>query len=741
MVLGEAKRLYRFGFALHWLRPKSKAPLKKGWSTGPRATWEDLEKEYQDGFNVGVRLGTPSTVTTSNGSKGYLCVIDCDVKSNDPKHLKEAWEKKEELFGAIKAPIVLSGRGMGSHHAYGLSAKPIKPKRVAQSCDRVEVETSKGLVIRPAWEISLMGDRQQVVLPPSIHPDTGNPYLWETTIADADELPWFDNFETIEAEKAGQSYPPFTPVVVDLVSSSLSDHIVELILTGKGSKEGNRSNDALPIASAMLKAGFNDNEILSILVDQDTYIGSCSWDRRGSLEGAADWARKYCLEPAKNNTCAERVFEKEVVVTQALDEVTAQVQASELTEVTDWRQRLDRTKEGLVKSTLKNVTLILSHAVALNLFEKDEFANSEVYGQKAPWKSELGKELRDIDIIRIKSWFADNWHFEPGSDKIHETISKIADDNSFHPVRDYLNDLIHDGVPRIDNFLETYFEAKGPTKYLRAISRKILCAMVARVFEPGCKFDYVPILIGKQGERKSTALRALAGDTWFSEADFDIRDKDAVLAMQSKWLFELGELSSLKDADTDQLKAFVTRVSDRIRAPYGRRSEDFPRQCVFIGTTNRDEIFKDDTGNRRFWPIETGYCDVEGIQRDRNQLFAEAKLAYDKGEKLYLNKETEELAKEEQESRMIHDIWQEMILEFFRKEEIKSEGERFNNQEFTMRQLFESNALGNAIGHQGDQKRAGKALRKLGYAPKPRCRVEGIRKRLWVRVPLSHHGN
>ena len=205
--------------------------------------------------------------------------------------------------------------------------------------------------------------------------------------------------------------------------------------------------------------------------------------------------------------------------------------------------------------------------------------------------------------------------------------------------------------------------------YLSSVSIKFFLAMVTRIFQPGCQWDHVLILEGKQGTRKSTAARIIASDKWFCDNLPDLKDKDAMLNLQGAWLIELGELKSVKHSDSATVKAYLTRRVDRVRAPYGKRSIDIPRQSVFIGSVNEHEYFKDPTGNRRFWPVAIQECDVERLAKDRSQLFAEAKFLYDQGkEKLYLEGKALEQAIEAQEEKMVDDEVSEMkeqLLAFY----------------------------------------------------------------------------
>lgn len=735
-ILKSVEHLHRFGFAIHLLHPKSKRPVAAKWSKGERASWKELTASYQKGMNVGVRLGSPSKI-----GKGYLAVIDCDVKSEDPRHVAEMEAKLKE-FHEGSAPVVFSGRGNGSRHVYILTPEPVRFQRLSQSSEKVKVrmpsagdpskdelakltteEIEDRIRLRAAWEIALMGEGQQVVLPPSIHPDTGKEYRWGGAFPDPRALP----FRDFKQEGRGKDdraaiSSDWKPVPVDLVSSSLPDRVVDQILSGEG--VGDRSAALLGVTNQMLRAGLKDDEILTVLTDPENYLGQVAYDhaQTNSRARAAEWIRKYTLEKSKRETLAEEQFKAEVEVMAILPDEEAEAQAGEIapTEPEDWRDLIERGKPetgSKPKNTLKNVILILQGEGGKDVFKRDDFANAELYGSDAPWGGKRGAEFTDLDTILIKSWLADNYRFEPSNDRINEAVAKIASLNRYHPVREYLDRLEWDGKPRLDTWLKDYLGARAPEPYLSAVSRKVLTAMIARIYEPGTKFDYVLILEGLQGAGKSTALRNLVSDAWFTDSEINVSDKDAVMTMRSKWLIELGELSGMRSADVELLKAFVSRTEDRIRVPYGKRAENFPRQCVFIGTTNRGEYLKDPTGNRRYWPVKISAIDFNRIKRDRDQLFAEARFAYELGEPLYLD-EPEALAGalDAQKARQVEDSWDEILANWLASEDVEEGGPRLPRDRFTMLDLFSDfGPFGAWKPNQPEVKRAGDALRKLGF--------------------------
>jgi predicted P-loop ATPase len=223
-------------------------------------------------------------------------------------------------------------------------------------------------------------------------------------------------------------------------------------------------------------------------------------------------------------------------------------------------------------------------------------------------------------------------------------VQLVAADCPYHPVRTYLDGLEWDGTPRLDTWLVAYLGAEN-NAYHRAVGPKALIQAVARAYSPGYKADHVLILEGPQGSGKSSVVAALAPDQgWYCDEIADLGSKDAAQDLCGKWIVELAELSAMKRSEVERTKAFVSRRVDHYRASYGRRSQDHPRQCVFLGTTNGDAYLGDETGNRRYWPSAVGAIKLDELRRDRDQLWAEAVAAYHAGTAWHLDKKDETLA-------------------------------------------------------------------------------------------------
>lgn len=314
----------------------------------------------------------------------------------------------------------------------------------------------------------------------------------------------------------------------------------------------------------------------------------------------------------------------------------------------DFLSKLKRDKNGTPESDVYNCLVVLKQDPALKgKIRLDEFAHRLVVIDDLPWR---GKDetpyWTDTDDACLRNYFATK-HLIKGKGIIDDALQEVTQDNKFHPVREYLTGLTWDGECRLDALFIDYIGAED-TEYVRAVTRKWMCGAVARVMDPGVKFDTAIVLYGSQGLGKSLILERL-GRKWFNNSLVDIKTKDALEQIQGSWIVELAELAPTYKNDNEIVKAFISRTSDRFRSPYGRRTEEYPRQCVFAGSTNNLMFLKDRTGNRRFWPI-TGDKDRktknswELSKDDIDQLWAEAFVYWSEGEPLVLEGELEEEA-------------------------------------------------------------------------------------------------
>ena len=268
--------------------------------------------------------------------------------------------------------------------------------------------------------------------------------------------------------------------------------------------------------------------------------------------------------------------------------------------------------------------------------------------------------VTDIDAAVLQEFLQLAGLVKITRETVHQAIDQCAAERPFHPIRQYLDGLVWDGMPRLSTWLSTHCGAE-PTPYHERIGGMFFISMVARVSEPGCKCDYMLILEGAQGVLKSTVCSILGGE-FFSDHLPDVTLKDASQHLRGKWLIEIAEMHAMSRAEAAQLKAFITRTVERYRPSYGRREVVERRQCVFCGTINQDAYLRDETGARRFWPAKIGAIDIEALRHDRDQLFAEAVQRYRAGVPWWPDKEFERAhAQSEQEARFEIDLWEEKI--------------------------------------------------------------------------------
>lgn len=321
---------------------------------------------------------------------------------------------------------------------------------------------------------------------------------------------------------------------------------------------------------------------------------------------------------------------------------------------TDWKEKLKVTEKGALAQTIENAVIILRHDPNLkDCLAYNEMDHNIVTLQSLPWRETRGaSQWVDTDDAALR-FYLERLYGMTGKDRIFDAVNVVALERSFHPVRDYLNGCEWDGVPRVDTLLIDYLGAED-NAYTRAVTRKTLVAAVARIFKPGCKFDYMLTLRGRQGLGKS-ALIAKLGGLWFSDTFTTMQGKDAYEQVQGVWIMEVGELAGMRKAEAETIKLYISKQVDRFRPAYGRRLQEFPRQCVFIGTTNETQFLRDTTGNRRFWVVDTPNNPTHDMWDELTsetvkQIWAEAVELYNAGEKLYLPKNLEKIAREVQES-------------------------------------------------------------------------------------------
>lgn len=325
----------------------------------------------------------------------------------------------------------------------------------------------------------------------------------------------------------------------------------------------------------------------------------------------------------------------------------------------------DKGENNVLLKTYRNVLNFLKTEPELGDFSYNEFSHKITFPKKPFWRKNESAEcsLEDNDILQMKQYLVTK-NFQPSTATIIEGIQTIAYNKSHHPVREYLQKLEWDHVSRIENFATEYLGSED-SLYSKYISKLLFCAAVKRIMYPGCKYDYMIILEGRQGIGKSRALQAIGGE-FFAEIPLTDRDRDTIDKMQGRWIIEVAELEVFQKKEIEALKSFLSTNVDRARLAYAKTTKDFPRQCVFIGTINPTELgyLRDITGNRRFLPISCNKIKVDEIAKNRDMFFAEALDLVKKDQQIYIDYEMEKLAAEEQAMRLVVDPWEQYIIDW-----------------------------------------------------------------------------
>ena len=385
-----------------------------------------------------------------------------------------------------------------------------------------------------------------------------------------------------------------------------------------------------------------------------------------------------------------------------------------------WKKELELTQEGGIRSTLSNIRVILENDPALKgCIAWDEMDMLQAVKRALPWREandRRGKTWQNSDDANLRLYMERTYGIV-GKEKIMDGVETTAKAHSFHPIREYIRSGVWDGTPRVETLLVRYLGAED-TPYTRTVTRKTMVAAVARVFRPGIKFDYMLTIRGKQGIGKSALIGCLAGD-WFSDSFSTMSGKEAYEQVRRAWIIEVGELAGMKKAEAETIKLFISKREDQYRPAYGRQVEVFPRQCIFIGTTNETEFLRDTTGNRRFWVVDTPNADSRVDFRDElteeivQQIWAEAYAYYKQGEPLYLSGDVESEATRIQETyaesddragmvqayldRLLPESWERMDL-FERREWLQGDAEGAKPRDRVSRMEIWCEVFGNQPG-------------------------------------------
>lgn len=422
--------------------------------------------------------------------------------------------------------------------------------------------------------------------------------------------------------------------------------------------------------------------------------------------------------------------------------------------------RLTLNRNGNPHKTVANVIDMLSeHVQWRGVLVWDDFAQTVRKTRPAPVREEdtagVAGEWRDADTTRTQAWLQTNpsWHrLDVTASVIEAALVVVAERCRIHPVREWLRSLEWDGIQRLPELFVRFFGAHD-TELTREIGKRWMISAVARVMAPGCQSKYMPVLESEQDAGKSMGIDVLVGgghdgSSWYSDTQLRIGsgDKDAYQCLRAKWVHEWGELAAFKSAhDVEGLKSFVSSRTDNYRESYGRRNRDYPRQCVFIGTTNEERWLTDPTGGSRFWPVRCRkgvFVDRTAIAAHRDQLWAEAVVRFDAGERWWIDPASEngllESVRVEQRERSEEDPWISLVRGWLEEPSVP-DGDGSRTRVVVTEGVSATDVLlGACAVRRADVTRSmatrvGYVMRELGWARGPRMTHEdGSRTRVYL---------
>lgn len=603
---------------------------------------KDWVKRNQGG-NWAIATGFP----LPDGS-GYPFVVDYDPR-NDCGATQEAIESKHgKLPDTIRELTAPDADGVRGAHEYYISKFPVSSTSLGPGID---IKGAGGYVVcAPSKHASGAYYEWDAGCDPSETPIAiAPPWLLESTTRDRERPHWTAGNsakDTLLGEAfslAGMLGMPMPAGVYAVACPWLDQHS-----DGRGNGKDS-STVILPPIEGTVFGSF-----------KCSHTGHCSHRTWADVikalppNAVAGARKKYPLKPALVKPGAT-----DVEIPANNDAIMANL--------------LARTPQGGLAQDVVNPITILTHDLRWQIDGKsilrfNEFSQQVHFVSEPPWFPDdkpavMTDQWRDEDVTRLMAWIRRTYDSTIGDKLIYQAVQVVARRFSIHPVREFLNTLTWDGVDRVTTWLSRYIGAED-TAYTRSVGKWWLVSAVARVYQPGVKADYVLILEGAQGIRKSTALETLAVKReWFSDSPFELGSKDSYLALRGKWIIEMAELDSLSRSDSNRAKAFFSSPCDTYRAPYGRESMSVDRQCVFAGSVNHSEYLKDPTGARRYWPVACGAIDLEALRHDREQLWAQAVQMYGAGEKWYpATPEAFALCTVEQSKRGESDAWSEPVI-------------------------------------------------------------------------------
>lgn len=674
-----------------------KHPVPKAWQR--RATCnvdelQDLFRASPTGCNVGLVMG-------EQGDGTYLVAFDIDGERG-----RQKLADLEARLGPMPETLAArSGRADGGEHRIFALGPGQDSKRIG---NRVQL----GLDVRAKGG--------QIVVCPSLH-TSGSRYTWSNDCSFA-TLPdeWF---EAIASPLPEPRKPVRTARIIPFGSRYLDKVIDEAVKDIAAAGDGERNHRLWTKTCTVLEYCAGHNVATAVPLDRLADAGrACGLPprevdetiRKASAHVAKTGATRHAPPPSARTPRASTAPpasstapDAEVIDIDSVDE--------------SWRDELAvSSTSGMVKPTFRNVCLILRH--------DPMFVGRLTYNRMRVTPCVDGRPMRDADVARFREDIEREWRFSPSTESVVQGILLVSDEQSFHPVQDYLNGLVWDGERRIERVAREVLGHAAPTLLTQRMLRSWFVAAVARALRPGCKVDTTIVLRGDQGFKKSTFFATLGGE-WFTDTYVDVRNKDGLLQVHAAWIYEWGEIERVTTrTSSSDVKAFLSSARDDVRPPYGRGIVNQPRSSVIVGTTNK-AFLDDETGSRRFWPIWV-HCvvNVDVLKAWRDQIWAEAVAALRADEAWWLSEDEERTRSADADDHMVENPWLEKIAMWLREPARRRMG-------VTTAEVIVG-ALNIEIGRvKGEETRVGKALRRLKWWPRQETRGEA---RVRVYYPPTH---
>jgi len=698
---------HKAGYAVTPLN--GKIPTTKNWQkTTPAQSKDQLDNGHYDNFK------SFGFVVPDN-----VIIIDVDNHGKDgeklgDKNLKLLSEKYN--FELIANAAIITNTASGGKHLY-----------YKKKDKYLELPVSNTLRGFPSVEFKSI--KRQVVIAESILPN-GKKYSLSLLTRGFKEMQYLPDqmmLDILSRENSIRLEAPIqeaTQSKKDITADIKA--FMDILALQEVSLEGDRSDNIYKLSCIGKDQGLSKEKILDLLAPYNQSHNNPPLSPQ-ILQSTIAHTFIYSKHKEPTRSIAADFPEVKIDNGKTLTDKEAQEQEDE---INPWTERLVRGgKDGtgaVSKANFgtQNTCLYLKNMpqfkdkIAVNLFSMDT-----IWKEPAPWHKKTmtaegtDKVLDDDDLIRMKAEL-NTAGFDPTTQVILEASRSVSLDNEYHPVKEYFEGLPEwDRVNRLGRFFP---DLCGTTDdaYTQQLGIKIFTAIVARILKPGCKFDFLPILIGEQGIGKSTLLETMSiKPQWYTDNLGDVNNKDVILRMRSKLIVENAELTMFNNADPNEIKAFLSRRIDRDRLPYDRLPRDLPRQCIIMATTNKDRFLQDETGNRRMWPIEIIKIDSEGIKKNLKLFYAEAIARYKAGEQLFLDDEAaSKISVFKQEERFNQDDWELTVSNW-----LESEGK----DRVLISEIWEG-AFGKDIVSCGfrEQKRLGMILRHIKWK-RTTMRVDG----------------